>query len=555
MKKVSGLSPYQAYLYEDFRERVLAGTGSHIAIAAFLMSLIYLELWSFGNSVYLGGLAVIINATIRRLIFGGFVIKTHAKMRLFSFFSIFQGVLWGAWISQVKLHFGTYSQMGVTFLIVLSGLIAAAIYSMGKMRIVFSLFVFAALSTSSFGFFASEQWVPGDFKLPIIFVIFYLFLLRTQGMIAKQFKDLYYQQGQTRDLLDQLPAAISVIENDTFIHANKALLELVGLSQEQLIHHKVNLHNSNSELIKNAITVMNSNLDSLTFESDLFSKAESKSVPHIVTIKKSPMNPKTIVITSVDIRKIKEKDGELSQQKILLQQASKMASLGEMASGLAHEINNPLSIIMVRAGIIHKEASKESPDLVKVKADANKINTTVVRISKIINALRTFARDATSEPMSETTFKAIIDDTLSFCEEKFKLNNVIIELIDDDQSIARCRPIQVSQAILNALNNSFDAIKGRDDADRWIRIETSRTDGFAQCRITDSGTEMTAEIAEKVFQPFFTTKEVGQGTGLGMSISKGLIESQQGELFFDLSSKNTCLVLRLPLAEVAEQAA
>lgn len=555
MKKVSGLSPFQAYLYEDFRERVLAGTGSHIAIAGFLMSLIYLELWSFESSVYLGGIAVMLNSAFRRFIFGKFVITTHFRMRAFSFFSIFQGALWGTWISQVKLHFGAYSEMGVTFLVVLSGVIAAAIYSMGKMRIVFSLFVFAVLSTASVGFFASEQWVSGDFKIPIIFAIFYLFLLRTQGMIANQFKDLYYQQGQTRDLLDQLPAAISVIEKDTFIHANKALLDLVGLSQEQLIHHKVNLHNSNSELIKNAMTVMNSNLDSLTFESDLFSKVESKYVPHIVTIKKSPINPKTIVITSVDIRKIKEKDGELSQQRILLQQASKMASLGEMASGLAHEINNPLSIIMVRAGIIHKEATKEVPDLVKVRSDADKISSTVVRISKIINALRTFARDATSEPTSETSFKAIIDDTLSFCEEKFKLNNVIIELIDDDQSIARCRPIQVSQAILNALNNSFDAIKGRDDADRWIRIETSCVGSFAQCRITDSGTEMTAEIAEKVFQPFFTTKEVGQGTGLGMSISKGLIESQQGELFFDLSSKNTCLVLRLPLAEAAEQAA
>ena len=180
-----------------------------------------------------------------------------------------------------------------------------------------------------------------------------------------------------------------------------------------------------------------------------------------------------------------------------------------------------------------------------MKKNLEIITQTTNRISKIISGLHSFSRNAVKDPMTKKSLNKIIDETLVLCTEKFKYNGVDLQITADPDCIVNCRPAQLSQVILNLLNNSFDAVV--NDMEKWVKIELldKKDDGFLVI-ISDSGKGIPKAIAEKIMQPFFTTKEVGKGTGLGLSISKGIIEDHGGVLSIDAQSANTKFVIKLP---------
>lgn len=236
--------------------------------------------------------------------------------------------------------------------------------------------------------------------------------------------------------------------------------------------------------------------------------------------------------------------------KIQLQmiQSNKMASLGEMASGIAHEINNPLAIIKMTALQMQKNINDESNVL---KNGVAKIDSTVDRISKIIQGLRTFSRDGRNDPFEIVYFDHLIDDILSFCKERLKHHSItLIKEELDPNLVFEGRQIEISQVILNLLNNAIDAVDSLPDTNKWIRISAKNNGSFLEIKITDSGHGIPLETQSKMFQPFFTTKEIGKGTGLGLSLSLTIIKNHLGEIFLDNDSPNTCFVLRLPNQQV-----
>lgn len=239
--------------------------------------------------------------------------------------------------------------------------------------------------------------------------------------------------------------------------------------------------------------------------------------------------------------------------KIQLQmiQSNKMASLGEMASGIAHEINNPLAIIKMTALQMQKNITNESTVL---KNGITKIDSTVDRISKIIQGLRTFSRDGRNDPFELVSYDQLVDEILSFCKERLKHHS--IELIKEDcdpNLVFEGRQTEISQVILNLLNNAIDAVDAVDslpEKEKWIRISAKNNGSFLEIKITDSGKGIPLETQAKMFQPFFTTKDIGKGTGLGLSLSLTIIKNHFGEIFIDNDSPNTCFVLRLPNQQV-----
>ncbi len=226
----------------------------------------------------------------------------------------------------------------------------------------------------------------------------------------------------------------------------------------------------------------------------------------------------------------------------------KMASLGEMAGGIAHEINNPITIIAASAHIVKKMISRGMIDNDKILKQIEDIEKTVFRISKIINGLRNVSRDATNEEFAECLLLDILTDTLSITSEKFKAHGIKINVNLDDpifKTKFSCLRVQLSQVLFNLFGNSFDAIEGREDA--WIEIQASVTDDMLVIRCTDSGHGIPKEIQSKIFQPFFTTKEIGKGTGLGLSLSNAIIQRHGGIFTIDNECENTCFVIKLPL--------
>jgi len=213
-------------------------------------------------------------------------------------------------------------------------------------------------------------------------------------------------------------------------------------------------------------------------------------------------------------------------------QSSKMAALGKMAAGIAHEINNPLAVIGEKAGwikdLLKMEDVSQSPNLQELADAVAKIEYHIVRAKTVTHRLLGFARRM--EPVSETVnLNSVLDDSIDFLENEARYRNIDIQVdYTPDLPPITSDPAQLQQVFLNILNNAIDAI-GKDGQ---ITIKTrhlSKNNRVA-VEINDNGPGIPKELLDKIFDPFFTTKEVGKGTGLGLSISYSIVEKLGGRM-------------------------
>lgn len=223
--------------------------------------------------------------------------------------------------------------------------------------------------------------------------------------------------------------------------------------------------------------------------------------------------------------------------------SAKMSILGEMASGIAHEINNPLTIIAGTCLMLKRELANS-----KVVDDIERIESTVYRISKIIKGLKTFSRNGEKDKLEKTPVGILINEALDLCSKRFETHNIqlSVNLNNLEEENLEVRPTQIIQVLLNLLGNAFDAIE--NSSVRWVSISVQKYNTHISISVTDSGPGIPDEVAAKIMNPFFTTKEVGKGTGLGLSISKGIMEDNGGTLSYDNSSNNTRFVIEFPLS-------
>ena len=248
------------------------------------------------------------------------------------------------------------------------------------------------------------------------------------------------------------------------------------------------------------------------------------------------------VVTDVSPLKIVEERQRQVESKLIAN--AKMAALGEMAGGVAHEINNPLAIIHGKAGQIQRALRDDDFDPAAIAVEVAKIEATATRISKIVQGLRSFSRNAEADPMVLASAGQIVRETLDLVQEKFRHAGARVTVSGAMDSVLECRPVEISQVLMNLLLNGYHAIQW--SAEKWITIEIHADAEAVQIQVTDSGTGIAPDVAGKIMQPFFTTKDVGQGTGLGLSISRGIAEAHQGRLTLVPYSAHTRFVLDLP---------
>lgn len=238
---------------------------------------------------------------------------------------------------------------------------------------------------------------------------------------------------------------------------------------------------------------------------------------------------------------------EIEQMRYKQLLTSKMASLGEIAGGVAHEINNPLTIIsgVAEQLIRYADSNRMTPELLKKSAE--RIHQTTDRIATIIKGLKAFARDGEQDPLTSYSVNQIIRDSLPYIEPKIKKGTIDLRWTTGPDFQIECRPVQISQVIVNLMANACDAIQSFEE--RWVSIDVIEETKGVSILVTDSGTGIPKVIAEKIMEPFFTTKDIGKGTGLGLSISKSIVEDHSGLFFLDENFPNTRFVIRLPFRQ------
>lgn len=235
---------------------------------------------------------------------------------------------------------------------------------------------------------------------------------------------------------------------------------------------------------------------------------------------------------------------EAEQRKTEMFHQSRMAALGEMASGIAHEINNPLQVIGASAFTIQERIKRENIDVEALKKATDRIESTTFRIARIVTGLLNFARGERNFDREPVMVKELILGTLDLCSEKMKSRGVDLRVGEIEDHEILVRPTQISQIILNLLNNSLDAVQ--TSSEKWVEIRGGFDGKKYSVVVIDSGPRIPPAVADKMMQPFFTTKPVGFGTGLGLSISKGIIEEHGGKIYYDPENPETKFVVEIP---------
>jgi|GEM_PF-6611124 len=218
------------------------------------------------------------------------------------------------------------------------------------------------------------------------------------------------------------------------------------------------------------------------------------------------------------------------QSKLIISQ--RMAALGEVAGGVAHEVNNPLAIISTYTQVLERQIDREALDLEHLKKTISSINLATERIKKIVENLIRFSRPDLSESLQNVPLEQIIQSTLDLCYESIqnkKINLVVI--YNDPELIVTARPTEISQALLHLVNNAIDEVVNLPEPKIWII--GSRVRSATKISVLDNGKGVALNLKDKIFQPFYTSKFADKHTGLGLNVAHGIASSHGGSLVLE----------------------
>lgn len=364
-----------------------------------------------------------------------------------------------------------------------------------------------------------------------------------QSTILKQLED-------QKLALDHAAIVGVTDRNGAIVYVNDNFCETSGYNREELIGSNYRIINSGyhprnffTELWK---TIMRGQV----WHGEIKNKAKSGRYywvkTTIVPFLDSTGRPYQYLSIRQDITELKEAQQTILEQQAKLVATSKLSALGELSAALTHEINNPLAVILGRTEMLRNLLARENPDLKTARTMMESIEITGRRIEKIMGTVRALAHGGEAEPLQKITLQALLENSLDMVRSRMRNHGIQLRInLHAPEMLIVCRPTEIFQILLNLLNNAHDA--ARDQTSSWVEIQTKNFEDGVLISVIDSGPGVPAEVVHKLFQPFFTTKEIGVGTGLGLTISNSLAHRNKGRLFHDPTSTNTRFCLALPL--------
>ncbi|MBL7714432.1 MAG: PAS domain S-box protein [Bdellovibrionales bacterium] len=360
-------------------------------------------------------------------------------------------------------------------------------------------------------------------------------------------KEAQRQRTRLTQILDGVPMLVGHWSSDLYsLNSNKAYQEFFGLSADQIDGMPMkkllgeDVFRKNQPFIQEALAGKRPSFERRLKHAD--GTLHDTLVTYIPQFEDGKVA--SFLSVSTDITELRKSEVERKALESRLSESAKLTALGEMSAGIAHEINNPLAIIHGKTSILIQKIENESTSLENVHTELLKIEGNINRIVRIVKALRTYSRNAENDEMKPVIMNDVFQETIELCHEKFQKAGIEIRLKCDPKVQILARATQVSQALMNLLQNAYDAIESLDE--KWIELKAVEKGDRIILSVTDSGNGIPEAITKKIMQPFFTTKEVGRGTGLGLSITQGIAQSHNGTLVYDEQAKHTTFILSLP---------
>lgn len=362
-------------------------------------------------------------------------------------------------------------------------------------------------------------------------------------------EDLKKSERKYNAVFNNIPRALFLLNRETLaiLDCNRSATSLYGYTKGEMIGK--NFMEFFAETDREEHKSLVKNLQSINRVKHLAKEERSFYVNISLTDSDYQVAPKVILAMVIDVTERIE-----AEQQVI--QANKMATLGEMATGVAHELNQPLSVIQMISNLFVRKLDRGAlPDRETLLEVSSKLRSNVERASKIISHMREFGRKSALE-VSSVQINDVILKSLDFFSQQLRLRNieVILELENEVPTI-EADPNRLEQVFINLLTNARDAIEEKSlkepssQGDKRITIRTHFNRRYVFAEVCDSGTGIPKELTHKIFEPFFTTKTVGKGTGLGLSISYNIISDYGGTIHaVSKEGEGACFDIRFPRA-------
>jgi len=328
-----------------------------------------------------------------------------------------------------------------------------------------------------------------------------------------------------------------------FLDVNEAYCKLIGYSRDELLDMSISdieAAEKPEDVVKRIHKIKEVGYD--VFETVHRSK-DGTIIDVEVRVNYLPIRDGRLFVAIRDITQRKQAEEERKQLELKAQLASRLASVGELASGVAHEINNPLTGVIGYAHLLlaRKDISRDA------RHDLEIINEGAQRVAGIVKKLLVFARQAKPE-QRYVNINELIRNTLELRAYELSANNIKVALqLTRDMPMTIADPGQLQQVFLNLIINAETEMKQAHDKGR-LTIKTEKMNGTMRITFKDTGPGIPKENLETIFDPFFTTREVGQGTGLGLSVCHGIITAHNGRIWAESEpGKGASFVIELPL--------
>ncbi|MCD6266174.1 MAG: PAS domain S-box protein [Deltaproteobacteria bacterium] len=371
--------------------------------------------------------------------------------------------------------------------------------------------------------------------------------------LKKVNEELRRSEEKYKTLFDSAPNPIFIMDRHSFsiIDVNTTAVDCYQQSREEL------LKKSFFDLLFEEDKELEEGLKKLTNNQCVFyprrrhiRKGGEPFYVNIVACHAVHLGKENVIATTTDINETVEKEAQLVQ-------ASKLATLGTLASGMAHELTQPLNVIQVASDFFLKKIKKgEEISKDELSIMAEEIGSHVDRASKVIKHMREFARQS-DLTRSELNINEPIKDVFKVMGQQLRVHQIGVELdLDPNLPHIMAEHNRLEQVFVNLVTNAMYAMD--DKALRWrdkkwkklLKIKSFPYDNKVVVTVSDTGKGIPTEIMDKIFEPFFTTREVGQGTGLGMSISYRIISDYGGTIEIESEvDKGTTFTLKFPAVE------